>query len=172
VPPTAPLVRGIEETLKQTCPGCSIIQEINVGITQWGTEIQPSVQAALLAHPDANFVVPIYDSMSQFVVPALALTGRASRVKVATFNGTPFVLDLLRKGEVDMDIGESLDGIARATIDGYLRKLCGLPMPKALNVPLYIFDAKNVAAAGVPAQQDQGYGTAYITGFDSLWHIQ
>jgi ribose transport system substrate-binding protein len=172
VPPTAPLVRGIEATLKSNCPGCTIDQEINVGITQWGTEIQPSVQASLQAHPDVNFVVPIYDSMSQFVVPALALTGRAARVKIATFNGTPFVLDLLRQGKVDMDIGESLDWIARATIDGYLRKLCGLPMPQALNVPLYIFDARNVATAGVPAEQDKGYGDAYIKGFDSLWHIR
>jgi hypothetical protein len=44
------------------------------GITEWSTKIQPSVQAALISNPTANYVIPIYDSMSQFVVPAMELT--------------------------------------------------------------------------------------------------
>ena len=85
-------------------------------------------------------IIPIYDSMSQFVVPALRLTGNLGKVKVATFNGTPFVLDFIEQGAVDMDIGESLDWIAYATIDGHLRDHCDLPVPAKLNVPFYIFD--------------------------------
>ena len=84
-----------------------------------------------------------YDSMSQFVVPALRLTGKTGAVKVGTFNGTPFVLDYIQQGLVDMDIGESLDWIAYATIDGHVRDLCGLKSPAALNVPFYIFDKSN-----------------------------
>ena len=49
---------------------------------------------ALLADPSINYILPIYDSMSQFVVPALRITGSEGSVKVASFNGTPFVLDL------------------------------------------------------------------------------
>jgi ribose transport system substrate-binding protein len=44
--------------------------------------------------------------MSQFVVP-LRLAGKTEAVKFATFNGTPFVLDFIRQGSVDMDIGEA-----------------------------------------------------------------
>ncbi len=169
VPPTEPLTRGIAEELAANCPGCKIVQQINVGIAEWGTKIQPSVQAALLANPTVNYVIPIYDSMSQFVVPAIALTGKAATVKVATFNGTPFVLDFVQQGKVEMDIGESLDWIARATVDGYLRSLCGLQMPKELNVPFYIFDASNVKDAGTPATFDKGYGTEYLDGFRKVW---
>ena len=93
------------------------------------------------------------------------------KVKVATFNGTPFVLDYVRNGDVDMNIGESLDWIAHATIDGYLRSLCGLPVPKDIGVPFYIFDAGNVKDAGVPAQFDQGYGSDYVAGFRKLWGL-
>lgn len=172
VPPTAPLVQGIHDAFAKNCPKCTIVQEINVGITEWGTKIQPSVQSALIANPTANYVIPIYDSMSQFVVPAVELTGKNDTVKIATSNGTPFVLDFIRDGKVEMDIGESLDWIARATIDGYMRKLAGLPMPKDIGVPYYIFDASNVETAGVPAEPNKGYGEDYVKGFKETWKIQ
>ena len=171
VPPTKPLVAGIKSELAADCPNCKIVQEINVGITEWATKIQPSVQSAVQANPDVNVVIPIYDSMSGFVVPAIRLTGKTGKVKVATFNGTPFVLDFIQQGSVDMDIGESLDWIAYDTIDGHLRDLCGLKTPTALNVPFYIFDKDNVKDAGVPAQYDKGYGDAYVAGFKSLWKL-
>jgi ribose transport system substrate-binding protein len=170
--PTEPLVQGIHDALAKNCPDCKISAEINVGITEWGTKIQPSVQSALLAHPRANYVIPIYDSMSQFVVPAVRLSGKTGLVNIATSNGTPFVLDFIRNGDVQMDIGESLDWIARATIDGYLRNIAGLPMPKEIGVPYYLFDASNVHSAGVPASPNKGYGTDYVAGFDKVWEMK
>lgn len=172
VPPTGPLVKGIHDAFEKNCPNCTIVQEINAGITEWGTKIQPSVQAALIANPNVNYVIPIYDSMSQFVVPAVELTGKSDTVKIATYNGTPFVLDFIRDGKVEMDIGESLDWIARATIDGYMRKLAGLPMPKEIGVPYYIFEASNVESAGVPAEPNKGYGDDYVKGFNETWKVQ
>ncbi|MEQ1950133.1 sugar ABC transporter substrate-binding protein [Mesorhizobium sp. CN2-181] len=172
VPPTGPLVKGIHDAFEKNCPKCTIVQEINAGITEWGTKIQPSVQAALIANPSVNYVIPIYDSMSQFVVPAIELTGKADSVKVATYNGTPFVLDFVREGKVEMNIGESLDWIARSTIDGYMRKFAGLPMPKEIGSPFYIFEKSNVESAGVPAEPSKGYGEDYIKGYNETWKVQ
>ncbi|MEO8883239.1 MAG: sugar ABC transporter substrate-binding protein [Devosia sp.] len=171
VPPTIPLIDEFTKELAAVAPKGKIVQEINVGVTEWGTKIQPGVQAALQANPDINVVIPIYDSMSQFVVPAIRLVGKTGQVKVGTFNGTPFVLDDIAAGTVDMDIGESLDWIAYATVDGHLRDACGLPSPTALNVPFYIFDKSNVATAGTPAAFDTGYGDAYKSGFEKLWGL-
>jgi len=171
VPPTAPMVKGLKDELAANCPQCKVVQEVNVGVTEWSTKIQPSVQTALIANGDINVIIPIYDSMSQFVIPAVKLTGKSGKVKIGTFNGTPFVLDEIRRGNVDMDIGESVDWIAYATLDGHIRDLCGLPSPKALNVPFYIFDKSNVAEAGDPADYAKGYGDAYITGFRKLWKL-
>ncbi|MBX9457535.1 MAG: sugar ABC transporter substrate-binding protein [Rhizobium sp.] len=172
VPPTIPLVANFKKQLEANCPDCKIVQEINVGVTEWGTKIQPAVQAAVQANPEINIVIPIYDSMSAFVVPALRLTGKTGEVKVATFNGTPFVLDFIQQGSVDMNIGESLDWIAYATVDGHLRDACGLKSPTALNVPFYIFDKNNATEAGTPAQFDTGYGDAYKSGFRKLWGLE
>lgn len=109
--------------------------------------------------------------MSQFVLPALTITGRKDSVKIATFNGTPFVIDLVRRGDVEMDVGESLRWLADATLDGYMRGLCGLPAGDVLNVPLRIFNSENAKEAGDPAEFNKGYGDADVEGFRKLWGL-
>jgi ribose transport system substrate-binding protein len=140
-------------------------------VPEWATKIQPSVQSALLADSTINYIIPIYDSMSQFVIPAVRITGKQDSVKIATFNGTPFVIDAIRAGDVEMDIGESLGWIARSILDGYMRHLAGLPDVKELYVPLYIFDAANAASAGIPAGYDTGYGDQHVDGYAKLWML-
>ena len=110
--------------------------------------------------------------MSQFVIPAIRITGKHDTVKIATFNGTPFVIDAVRKGDVEMDIGESLGWIARSILDGYMRRFAGLPDDKELYVPLYIFDSSNAKTAGVPAGYDTGYGDQHVDGYAKLWKLK
>lgn len=143
---------------------------LNVPLSDWSTRMTQAVQSALLADPEINYVIPFYDGMSQFVVPALNLAGRTD-VKIASFNGTPFVLDMVRDGKVEMDIGESVGWIGRAALDYDMRILCGVDADPVLNVPLYIFDASNVESAGIPATYDAGYGDAHIAGFAELWGL-
>ena len=169
--PTAPFVKSIEDTLKTLCPECKQ-KYVNVPVPEWGTKIQTSTQSALVADPGLNFVLPIYDSMSQFVVPALRVTNRKDSVKIASYNGTPFVLDMVRNGDVDMDVGESLGWVGYAGLDVDMRAICGLPPVETLNTPLYIFDSSNVKTAGVPATFDDGYGNSHIAGFKKLWGIE
>ena len=169
--PTAPFVQGIRDTLAANCPDCREVAYINAPVPEWATKIQPSVQSALLANPDVNYIIPIYDSMSQFVVPGVRIAGKTGTVKIATFNGTPFVIDLIQQGEVEMDVGESLGWIARAIIDSHMRTLCGLPEPEELNVPFYLFDESNAKDAGTPADYDRGYGDVHVAGFRKLWGL-
>lgn len=128
------------------------------------------MQSALLADPSINYVLPIYDSMSQFVVPGLRIAG-ATDVGIASFNGTPFVLDMIREDTVQMDVGESLGWAGYAAVDAQMRLLCGLPVPESLGIPLLIFDAANVETAGVPADFDSGYGDSHLAGFRALWML-
>lgn len=169
--PTGPFVKSIQDTLKSYCPDCKQ-QYVNVPVQEWATKIQPSVQSALVADPTINFILPIYDSMSQFVVPALQITNRAGDVKIASYNGTPFVLDMVREGKVDMNVGESLGWVGYAGIDVNMRILCGLAPVKDLNTPLYIFDKSNVEKAGVPANFNDGYGNSHLEGFRKLWGLK
>ena len=166
------MVAAIRDELKTLCPDCKY-RYINAPIPDWATKIQPGTQAALIADPGINYIIPVFDSMSQFVVPALRLTDRIGKVKIVSYNGTPFVLDMVRNGQVEMDVGESLGWVGYAAMDIAMRSLCGIKPPVLdMNTPLYIFDKSNVATAGVPANFNDGYGNSHIAGFRKLWELK
>ncbi len=166
---TDSLVDGLTEAFEK-CADCTY-EIVNVPIVDWATRIQPTVQARLQANSGINYVIPIYDSMSTFVTPAIAIAGRSDSVKVATFNGTPFVLDLIRQGSVEMNIGENLDWIAHAMLDAEMRLLCDLEPIVDSKVPLRVFTTENIDEVGSPAEASLGYGDAYVDGYRELWML-
>jgi ribose transport system substrate-binding protein len=167
---TSAMVKAMQAELTELCPTCKQ-RHVNVPIPEWATKITPTVQAALAADPDINFVLTTYDSMTQFVIPAIRLTGRTETVRIATGDGTPFALDLVRTGEIDMDVGSSVGWIGYAGMDASMRMLCGLKPVDDLNTPLRIFDKSNAASAGVPATYNDGYGNSFVSGFRKLWQV-
>jgi ribose transport system substrate-binding protein len=170
ITPTAPLRDAIIGYLKDNCPDCKT-QYINVPVNDWATKTQPAVQNALLADPTINYVLPVYDSMSQFIVPAIQIAG--SSAKIVSYNGTPFVLDMMRDGDiVEMNVGESLGWVGMAGTDADMRILCGLDPVTKLNTPAFIFSDENVATAGNPATFNDGYGDVHRAGFAKLWGVE
>lgn len=167
---TPAMVKAMQNELTALCPTCKQ-RYLNVPIPEWATKITPSVQAALAADADINFVLTIYDSMAQFVIPAIRLTGRTEKVRIAAGDGTPFALDLVRTGQIDMDVGSSVGWIGYAGMDASMRMLCGLQPIDDLNTPLRIFDKSNAASAGVPANYNDGYGDSFVSGFRKLWQV-
>lgn len=167
---TDSMMDGLTAELKH-CEDCKT-KVINVTVPDWGTRVTPNVQAALLADPTINYIIVIYDSMAQFVTPAITISGAQDRVKIDAFNGTPFVLGLIQDGKVQMDIGENLDWIGRAIMDAEMRMVCKLPPVSNPMIPFYIFDARNAKDAGSPPQLSRGYGDAYIDGYAKLWMLK
>jgi ribose transport system substrate-binding protein len=168
--PTPVFVKGITDKLDACGAGCKYTY-INAPVPEWSTKIRSSVQSALIADPSINHIIPIYDSMSQFVIPAITITGKTGEVGIVTFNGTPFVIDEIRKGNVTMDVGESIGWIARSLLDGSMRKMCGLEAKNELYIPFFIFDKNNAKTAGIPAAYDKGYGDDYVLGYKRLWGL-
>jgi ribose transport system substrate-binding protein len=170
ITPTAPLRDAILGYLKDNCPDCKTTY-INVPVNDWATQGQPAVQNALLADPSINYVLPVYDSMSQFIAPAIQIAG--SGAKIVSYNGTPFVLDMMRDGDmVEMIVGESLGWVGYAGVDANMRLLCGLDPVTKLNTPAFIFTDENVATAGTPATFNDGYGDSHVAGFKALWGVE
>lgn len=167
---TESTISGVKEGFSG-CEECKA-KYVNVAVGDWATRIQPTVQAALLADPTINFILPVYDPMVQFVIPAVELTQSTDRVKIAAFNGTPFALDYVREGKVDMIVGESLDWVGHAIVDDEMRIVCGLPPVKDPKVPLRVFDKTNIESVGVPAKSSTGYGESYLAGYRKLWKLQ
>lgn len=165
------MVGAIQNEFKTHCSTCKV-KKIDVTVANWASQTQSQVQAALNADPNINYILPVYDSQSQFIVPAITAAGKTGKVHIATYDGTPFVLKMMQDGgTVRMDVGEDLDWVSKAVMDQDMRVAAGLPPVKNTNTPLYIFTKKNVDTAGTPPKNSTGYGKAYITGYDKLWGV-
>lgn len=171
---TGPLATGlIEAGVKQElekCPSCKSTT-VNVPPADWATRLTPTVQSALTADPSINYIITIYDGMTQFVVPGVILAGAQDRVLINGFNGTPGAISLIQNGQVDMTIGENLNWIAHAVLDANMRRVCGLEPVDDPFIPFYLFDASNAAEAGNPPELSKGYGDAYVEGYKKLWML-
>ena len=166
---TVAMVDALKSEFAKYCPTCKV-QYLNVPATDWATKIQPDVQSALAADPGINYVIPIYDPMSQFVIPAITAAGRTGSVHIATFNGTPFALKDLADGNViRMDIGENLDWLASANMDETFRAMLGKPAVADEHTALRVFTKANVGDTGNPPAYNLGFGSAYATGYQRLW---
>jgi ribose transport system substrate-binding protein len=167
------VIAGLREEFKANCPSCKLTIA-NVPSTQWTSGVQNEVSSGIQRDPNLNYIIPIYDAMTQYAVAGLAVAGKAGKIPMNTFNGTPFALDLVREGKVSMNLGENEAWIARAMLDANMRAAMDQPVPDTTydKAPLLVFTKDNVASAGVPAQQSKGYGDAWESGFDQLWGLK
>ena len=165
------MVDAIKNEFAKYCPTCTVTY-LNVPGTEWATRIEPGVQSDLVANPNINYIIPIYDPMTQFVVPAITAANKVGKIHIATFNGTPFALNLLETGNiVRMDIGENLNWLASANLDELMRAMLGMPTVANEHTALRIFTKANVSQTGTPPQFNLGFGNSYVTGYDKLWGL-
>jgi ribose transport system substrate-binding protein len=168
---TVPLLKGLRAEFASKCPACEV-SYVDVPIPDWSVRVQTEVQSALLRDPEIDYVIPIYDSMSRYVVPGLRASNATERVKLSTFNGTPFVLEMLQDEDiVRMDVGENLAWVGWATMDQAFRAIAGIAPAKSEHTPLRVFDDTNIDDAGRPPKLDQGYGDAFVRGYRELWQV-
>jgi ribose transport system substrate-binding protein len=173
--PTPAIVAALKDEFAKRCGSACKLTFINAPVADWATKITPNVAAELQKDPQVNYVIPIYDSMSQFVVPAITQAGRAGKVHIATYNGTPFVMGYLSKGNaVRFEVGENLNWLGWAYIDAEARVLAGMKIPRQFNehTALRAFTAANIKDAGNPPKLSTGYGNAYEEGYKKLWGIK
>lgn len=164
--------KAVKDMFATYCPHCTL-HVAGVNAADWATKIGPTVQSAILADRNLEYIIPIFDGMVQFAMPAIITTGSIGKVKIASFNATPAVLDMMRTGNVvDYDPGEDTTWLAGAIIDQDMRVLLKKPLVKDDVAGLRGFTKANVAAAGVPAKLGQGYGGGAAAGFAALWGLK
>lgn len=164
--------KAITGMFAKYCPDCKV-RIAGVNAADWATKIGPTVQSAILADRGLDYVIPIYDGMVQFVMPAIIGAGASGQVKISSFNATPAVLDMMRTGDtVTFDSGEDTTWLAGAIIDQDMRVLLKQPLVKDYVVGIRAFTKKDVKAAGVPAKFGVGYGDEARKGYEALWGLK
>jgi ribose transport system substrate-binding protein len=170
---TKPMMTGIKDEFAKHCGSGCKLSTVNTAIADVATRIQPQVQSALVKDPKINYVIALYDSAeAPFVVAGIRQANAKGRVKVVTFNGTPSVLKMVKSGDVEMDVGESLDWISYGVMDQVMRLAAGMEPVKDPKLPIRIFDEENVDETGDPPTDSQGYGDSYRDGYLKLWGLK
>jgi ribose transport system substrate-binding protein len=164
--------KAITGTFTKYCPSCKV-RVSGVNPADWATKVGPTVQSAILADRTLDYVIPIYDGMVQFAVPAIITTGASGRVKIASFNATPAVLDMMRTGDiVAFDSGEDTTWLAGAILDQDMRVLLKKPLIKDDAAGIRAFTKSDAGAAGIPAKFGVGYGDSALKGYEALWSLK
>lgn len=154
------------------CPNCKV-RASGVNAADWASKVGPTAQSAILSDRNLDYIVPVYDGMVQFLIPAIITTGSMGRVKVASFNATPAVLDMIRTGNVvTYDPGEDTGWLAAAMLDQDMRVLLKKPPIAEYFAGIRGFTKANVQAAGTPAKFGVGYGDGAEKGYEALWGLK
>jgi len=171
--PSDGMVKTITETLANEAPaGSSIVTSLNIQVPDWSTDIQPAVQSALLANPEINAVIPIYDSMALFAIPGMDQAAADKKLGVYTFNGTPALLKLIQDGTtLRMDAAESPDWVSYNNLDTVFRAMLGVPSTPESAGPLRVIDKSNVDETGIPPEAGKGFGDAFPGAYMKLWGL-
>jgi ribose transport system substrate-binding protein len=168
--PSPGTIKTMTDEFAANCPKCTN-KVTNIPVADWNTKTQGVIQSQLQANPKINYVYVLYDAMVAGAVPAVQTLAKAGKVKITSYNGSPFALDYIRQSKgnlVAMDVGEDTPGIGYATMDQVFRLLLG---KKAVpeRTPIRIWDKTNVSEAGVPAKAGKGYGDVFTGGYLKLW---
>lgn len=159
--------------LKKDCPKTCSITPVGLPYDEWATKSQSAFQAAITADPKVNWLIPFTDLGVQYAVAAIRTTGKTGKIKVASFNATPGVLDEISKnGTVQMDIGENLQWLGWAYMDQVMRVLAHVTPLHDEKLGARIFYPGNIASAGKPASYTKGYGPpVFVAGYKKLWGV-
>jgi ribose transport system substrate-binding protein len=173
-PDSTTMVTGISKIFAEDCKACTL-SVVNVPIADWTTSGQSTVQSALTAHPNTNFVIPTFDAMvSTFVAAAINASGSSGSYEIATADGSPAELKMLEQHNlVVTDVGVGYQWVGWMYADQILRALTGTAAASTTTevAPVRVFTSANVASTGTPPSVSAGYGDGYQSGFPSLWSL-
>lgn len=169
--PSDGMVETMTEVIEEYGVEGSKVTVVNSPVVEWATLIQGQVQSELLRDPEINTILPIYDSMSTFIVPAIEQSAPDREIGIYSFNGSPAILDMVREGQVQADAAENPNWVAYVNVDTAFRAILGVDPIEGATGPLRLIDSTNVEETGVPSEVGKGFGDEYEDAFRQMWGI-
>lgn len=166
-----PVMAAMKAEYDEHCPDCTV-KIVGIPSTDWKKKVPSTVVAELAKDPKLNYILPFSDPAAPAVIDGLRQANAVDKVKIAAFGTEPFVLDMLRKGQVEFDCGYNISWSAYAFVDQVMRATLGMPTSTDIKNGLRCFDATNIDEVGVPADGAKGFGDAYLAGYQKLWGAQ
>ena len=176
VQPAAGIAKAFKDELAARCPDTCKAEVVNIPISDWATKVPTQVQTALLKDPSINYVVPVFDGMTPFLITGITQAGKTGSVKIVAYNGTASVHEDDPGQEPRRRRGGRAPRVARLGEHGP-----GPPRPGRRGAAGQREDAaaasstrSNVDEAGKPVNQKDGYGdpNQFKDGYRTLWGLK
>ncbi|HVV89489.1 MAG TPA: sugar ABC transporter substrate-binding protein [Solirubrobacterales bacterium] len=163
---------GIQSEFKELCPECKMEVD-NVPVADWQTKLPTLTQSTLTSNPDTGYLLPLYDGMAIPIVPAVAQAGKSEEVKLASFNATPSVMEMMANEEVvAADVGGDSFWFGWGTADQVFRVLAGAEPVEDENIPLRMFTKENLGSIDISEPEETWYGNVdYKAEYEKLWGL-
>lgn len=164
---------AMQDEIKRLCPDCKVTKEDST-VPQWsdGT-LQQRTKALLAADPTITHILAVYDGMTLAIEPGLVEAGMADKVRVAGFNGTPAVMDNVKKGTaVKLDVGNPNMWFSASAVDAVYATLLGKKPIEDAGVPFRIFTQENLADVDTSKEDPVNwYGIDPLMEYRKLWGL-
>ena len=146
------------------CSSCTVA-DVTFDLSTMTSDLPRKVTAALTAHPDANYIVGVFDQVSK--IAATAAQQAARQISVAGMDANPSNLqDIAGGGLQNVDITVGQGEVAWAGVDAAVRSISGKSVPAITPVNYWIIDTTNISQ--VPANGFLG-PAGYEAQFKALW---
>lgn len=124
------------------CPGCSF-DEIDYNTASL-SKVPSQVSAALISHPDTDYVLVELDAAAASAVTGIQTAGFSTKVKLASTNGGLDSLQRIKAGQVQfVDVGLSATYLGWQFTDGIARMMVGQLPVNGLGI-VRVFNESNV----------------------------
>lgn len=150
----------------------------DVSITDWTEGIGNAVRNAFVADNSYNAVIAYYDNMCLYVIPALEELGlNLDDIVIGSFNGSPGLVDYIKEGKMDFDLGESTGWCACHAADCMARHFDGKDVHNDSGFAMYFIKQDNVdnyldPSSGKASYACDGVQDVYLPGYSDLWGIK
>jgi ribose transport system substrate-binding protein len=164
-------LEGVKKGFEQFCPSCEVAYK-DVLLSQW-TRNLPSLTQNTVTDPNVKVLLPLWDSMTPFMLPSINAAGATKRVKIVTTAGNNTAMkNLSDGGPITVDIGNNQDYQGWALADQLLRVLTGGEPVADAKVPLTVFNTENVKSIDVSKPESTWYGSfTFKDEFQQLWGL-
>lgn len=175
VPVSAAETQAIENEFNTICPSTCHYTTQDVLIADWTTGL-PVLARTIVANPNVNWIIPMFDPETTFLDPGVIQAGAASRVRVASYNATSGAVQQLQESgnPLAVDVGSSLAWSGYACADMTLRVLAGVtPLAdSAETIPLRTFTRSNASSIDFSKPDSTWYGsTDFKADYRKAWGL-
>jgi ribose transport system substrate-binding protein len=167
------MANAIKKRIEDNCTGTCKVKLEQVNYADFATRLPGLTQSLVTSDPKINYMIPVIDGMTLNILPGLRQANAMSRVKIASYNGTQSVMNLLKtKQAVGADAGGPHAWEGWLDVDTALRVMTGHPVPDVVRPPNRLFDAQNVGSINIDGSEATWYDTDRVKQqFRTLWGV-